>query len=441
MARTLSVAAVWYTTESQAQATSADYEELVEVTKTLMDEIYEYSYALNSASFFITTRIDRYTIMASRLVGFQVDVYFDKYNVLPSLFQVDSIAKQGLQPTSEFYNLYLERLRAMDSPVFSTTTSFQFISNKGALAEAHAQATQQESGSRNIWVIILPVLAGVVALMAGVVLYVTYHRNKKGPHIMEEMDAIEVKYTGSAKEDQSETSATYFEDFRSRFSTNPDQQARGESDYDEVTLEDEEEVTEEEIIEEYEEEVVEDEFEEVSYEELEEVSLEEVDFKKCVAEIKKSFVARNIAELPTAQAVRAEQFGSALAPPSTNQQEPVWATPVLRHVAAPPNAELSKKPIGGGNCHKNNSRVGQSIKIPWGDDNTIDSQSSSTPEFLKKFKQMGLASKTKATSTEVNLQQRADDDQSILTIDSQASSTPEFLKKFKSMGLKRTHPS
>jgi hypothetical protein len=99
---------------------------------------------------------------------------------------------------------------------------------------------------------------------------------------------------------------------------------------------------------------------------------------------------------------------------------------------------------------------------------TIDSQSSSTPEFLKKFKQMGLhkasginnvkRQPTQPEQASASLQQPQtacaisshvknakidptpviqEDEASVFTIDSQSSATPEFLKKFKQMGLKR----
>jgi len=67
---------------------------------------------------------------------------------------------------------------------------------------------------------------------------------------------------------------------------------------------------------------------------------------------------------------------------------------------------------------------------------TIDSQSSSTPEFLKKFKQMGLSANPRSVP-EPPRRLVPEDEKSILTIDSQASTTPEFLKKFKEMGLRR----
>jgi len=76
---------------------------------------------------------------------------------------------------------------------------------------------------------------------------------------------------------------------------------------------------------------------------------------------------------------------------------------------------------------------------------SIDSQASSTPEFLKKFKQMGLARPSSSSGAQqqgsggkgANNNSLADDEKSILTIDSQSSTTPEFMKKFKEIGLTR----
>jgi len=51
---------------------------------------------------------------------------------------------------------------------------------------------------------------------------------------------------------------------------------------------------------------------------------------------------------------------------------------------------------------------------------------------------MGLVSKKGAGYEPANTTASADDDnKSIMTIDSQSSATPEFLKRFKQMGLTR----
>lgn len=446
LARSLPIAAFLYVTASSERPSKGDYSELVAQTELLFNSLYRAQYEGKPGVEFLGVTIEEYGILATRLIKYSVDVQFREDKVIPSMFEIQSIVQDGLNSSGEYINFYLELLREMDSSVFSTTTAVRFISNAEALIAAQEQAQQDDGSNLNAAAIAVPAVVG--ALMIAATLYYLYLQQKRKNRtlIMEEGDAIEVKHESLNGDDTMEDS-TYFG--RSRSQDDGDSSCASSS-YDEI-------------------EIVEDsEFEEITID-----GEDEVDLKNQVGEIKKSYIATNIAEIKIrkdppvqgssessadtpiqAYAVPSQSILNPLGHPfssnitklsGTGAALPVISGSSVQVVSSGSSRPTSPTPIWSNpNLRpvKPKEEQGQDIRElarKCDDDRsviTIDSQASSTPEFLKKFKQMGLSANPRSLR-EPERHPMLEDEQSILTIDSQASSTPEFLKKFKEMGLKR----
>ena len=410
--------------------------------------MYRNQYERNPAYEFMGVEIPEYGILASRLVKYDVDVYFHEDKSIPSLFEVQSVAQDALSTGGDYLTLYLNLLEDMSSAVFSTTNAVLFINNAQALVGAQEAAQQDDHRGLSIAAIVVPVVL-CFAMICGVLYHQLYY-SKRGHRtlIMDEGDSIEVKRE-SVNGDYTMADST----FRSQSRDESDSSSTSSS-YEEV-------------------EVVEDsDFEEITLD-----GEEEVDLKQQVGEIKKSYIASNIAEINLAKGSPQGDGGlSSRSSSVASSGEPIQAyavasQSVLNPMGHPYSAGFNKASgsvgpvplISGSSVQVVASRPTSPPPI-WTNPNlrplkpkeeqnldirelakkceddksvqTIDSQSSSTPEFLKKFKQMGLSANPRSVP-EPPRRLVPEDEKSILTIDSQASTTPEFLKKFKEMGLRR----
>lgn len=427
-------------------------------TQYLLDTVYRNAYNDEPSVEYMGTEISESEALATRLIKFDVNVHFQQDRQIPSLWEVQSIAESAVGPSGSYLTLYLDLLRNLEeAPVFSTTTFVQFISNAEILTATEDEAQDQDEdlygGKASIVAIVVSLVVSCLLIAGSVYYYYNYYHLKanhqRNTTILEGANAIEVKReSSSVNGDQTSRESSQDEDADdscAESSSYEEVEVVEESDYDEITLEDE----------------------------------DVVDYKKHVGEIKKSYVATNVTEVNLrgkdasgaasrdSTPIRAYPVDSpsvlnpvghpysgksTLSPgtvvpllsatavqvvPSSrpNSPPPIWSNPNLRPVQ--PKVEQNK------------DIRAMARRADDGDNRSllsIDSQSSATPEFLKKFKEMGLAANPRPPiQVPLNppppiVRRSLDcngDEQSIVTIDSQNSATPEFLKKFKEMGLKR----
>lgn len=456
--------------------------ELEAATAKVFDQLYASAFRANPGFEYKGISIQKYEVLATRLVKYDISIYFNDSGDIPSVTHVNDLAQVGFGTGGEHLAIFLSDVQAMQSPVFSTTTAIHFINNEEELAATQTEARKDDGMS--LAVIIAPIAAFVFLLGIFMTWYLCKHRKNKGGGclIMEEADAIEVKHNSGHDEviDGTEVSETYVSHFRSHFFPGQSSQMEHTEDYG---LQDSESLASDDN-------------------ELHEVSLEEqeVDMKTNVAEIRRSFIGRNIAELkprrtepvftstpsvettsvPLATAVAVPEPRKPLpqapredttkpssipreatrspppairpppkSPPPRNVQEELqsFRKESLRRapVSASGKKEVAKSP-------RNVQEELQSFRretLRRAPDSTIDKKEASKsppawstpalrkvrdhPEDCPPMKQRNLKRTVK-----LNMDGRAsDDEQSILTIDSQSSATPEFLKRFKQMGLKR----
>jgi uncharacterized protein YxeA len=452
------VAAFLYVTSNLDKPGKQEYEQVALQTQNLLDTVYRNAYKDQPSVEYMGTEISGSEALATRLIKFDVNVHFQEDRQIPSLWEVQSIAESAVGPSGAYLTLYLDSLENLDAaPVFSTTTFVQFISNAEALATTQEDAEDQDGdlygGKASIVAIVVSLVVSCLLIAGSVFYYYNYHHlkaHRRNTTIMEGANAIEVKReSDSVNGDQTSRESSQEEDGdESESSSYEEVEVVEESDYDEITLDDE----------------------------------DAVDYKKHVGEIKKSYVATNVAGVnvrgkgasdaasrgstpiqayPVDSPSVLNPLGHPCSAKSTlssgtvvpllsatavqvvpssrpNSPPPIWSNPSLRPVQ--PKVEQSK------------DIRAMARRADDGDNRSllsIDSQSSATPEFLKKFKQMGLAANPRpAIQVPLNppppvVRRSLDgngDEQSIVTIDSQSSATPEFLKKFKEMGLKRYKP-
>jgi hypothetical protein len=449
----LPVAAFLYVTSNQEKPNKNEYEQVAFQTKSLLDTVYRNAYKDSKSVGFMGVEISKYEILASRLIKFDVNVHFYQDRQIPSLWEVESIADAALGSSGSYLTLYLDLLSELDAaPVFATTTDVLFISNADDLVRTQENEEQQDGnmygGGANVVAIVTSLVVSCVLIAGAVFYYYNYHRVNRRTRIFEGDNAIEVKRESVNGDQTSRESQDDDNDGDSSYadsSSYEEVEVVEESDYDEVTLEDE----------------------------------EAVDYKKHVGEIKKSYVGTNIAEIkvrkqdpskdgsggPTPIRAYPVESHSVLNPlghpysvkstgssgsvvpilsatavqvvpsPRPSSPPPVWSNPNLRPVQP---KEEQRKDIRAMAKRADNDGDNRSLL-------SIDSQSSATPEFLKRFKQMGLAANPRPPiQVPLNppppIVRKAavdGDERSIVTIDSQSSTTPEFLKKFKQMGLQR----
>jgi hypothetical protein len=449
----LPVAAFLYVTSNLDKPNKNEYEQVAFQTKSLLDTVYRNAYKDNKSVGYMGVEISKYEILASRLIKFDVNVHFYQDRQIPSLWEVESIADAALGSSGSYLTLYLDLLSELDAaPVFATTTDVLFISNADDLVRTQENEEQQDGnmygGGANVVAIVTSLVVSCVLIAGAVFYYYNYHRVNRRTSIFEEDNAIEVKRESVSGDQTSRESQDGDNDGDSSYadsSSYEEVEVVEESDYDEITLEDE----------------------------------EAVDYKKHVGEIKKSYVGTNIAEIkvrkqdpskdgsggPTPIRAYPVESHSVLNPlghpysvkstgssgsvvpilsatavqvvpsPRPSSPPPVWSNPNLRPVQP---KEEQRKDIRAMAKRADNDGDNRSLL-------SIDSQSSATPEFLKRFKQMGLAANPRPPiQVPLNppppIVRKAavdGDERSIVTIDSQSSTTPEFLKKFKQMGLQR----
>jgi hypothetical protein len=451
-----------YITSNQEKPNKYEYEQVAFQTQYLLDTVYRNAYKDQKSVEFMGVEISKYGVLASRLIQFDINVHFYQDRQIPSLWEVESIADAALGSSGSYLTLYLDLLGELDAaPVFATTTDVLFITNAEDLVRTQEDAQEQDGnmyGGANVVAIVTSLVVSCVLIAGAVFYYYNYHRVNRRTRIFEEENAIEVKRESvngdqtsreSQDDDHDDGDSSYADS-----SSYEEVEVVEESDYDEITLEDE----------------------------------EAVDYKKHVGEIKKSYVGTNIAEIKVRKqsSVKEGSGGSNSSGVSPRDSTPIRAYPVESHsLLNPLGHPYSVKSTGstGSPVPILSATAVQVVPSPrpgspppvWTNPNlrpvqpkeeqrkdiramakraddgdnqsllSIDSQSSATPEFLKKFKQMGLAANPRPPIQVplnppppiVRKSQVDGDERSIVTIDSQSSTTPEFLKKFKQMGLQR----
>lgn len=214
MVRTLPVAAFVYTTQDSSSPYKSDYDAVAKATQKVFQQMYQYAFGNVAQVQYLGTEIVTYTVLSSRLVSYDINVYFHNQKQIPSLFQVVGISQSGLNQQGAFYDILLSAIKSVNSPVFSTTTAIEYISNSADLSaaeqQAKAQIKPQSDGGPNILVATLaPAVVGMGAMIVVAALLV-YRKKKKGEEDAEATAEGKVVKHG----DDFSTSSTYISDYR-----------------------------------------------------------------------------------------------------------------------------------------------------------------------------------------------------------------------------------
>jgi hypothetical protein len=431
---TLPVAAFLISTKSSFSALSVDFEELAKVVRGVFSEMYSFTFVDHVDYEFVGVYIPRYTVLASNLVDFEINIYFKNKVDMPSLFEVQSVAKQGLQPGNEFNNLLLGKMRIMNSKYYSEATAVHFISNAKELNAAYLEADDGSMSGGTLALILCLSLFGVGCLVWGAYYFYKKRQSFQRTHVHIMEDPIEVKLGKQGDRSNGTSCGTVTSDGEpslmssrsqrpisdahrtpppsgntSRLVSSPNSaysQKQGYSDDDS----DDEFLLDGDVT-----------FDEVALED------EKLDVKTKIGEIKKSAFLNELMVTTQSRANSAKRVGEMS--PSSDHADDASQT---AHVG-----EINK--------NKYYNQVTRSVPVtslskPW----HAEAGPNALPESLDSSHSGGAPKRifqASSPSAPVNAKINADDDASVFTIDSQSSATPEFLKKFKQMGLKRPKPT
>ncbi|GKY91472.1 hypothetical protein MPSEU_000119500 [Mayamaea pseudoterrestris] len=463
-AKSLPVSAFLVSTKSSFTPLSTDFEELAKVVRTVFEDIYKNKFADSGEFDFVGVFLPRYTVVGPTLVDFEVDVYFSNKNSVPSLFQVESVAKEGFQPNADFYNLLLGKMRGMQSRFYSQAETVQYISDMQDLNDAVLSLSNDNTyTSGQLALIIMLTLFGACLMALFAILLWKRRRHQKRTHVHDdEYTQVQLKM-GNKNDDfikesaSHDTRATCMSDGdtqmpaprspMSRFTVAPMRRSPqplvppvktvahdGDSDEDEFMLD--ENLT------------------------FDDVALEDetvADAKQCVGEIRKSAYVNDRMVTNTTQprtdalkhvgelSKQSETSNEALVEPQhepTELQKQVavaknriaeinkskYKNKVTRSVPVNPTYPGSPKPWHTGGLHP----------VPESPESPYNASPFDPPQRIFQASTPVSSKPTAKASKPIQNAAIADDDNaSVYTIDSQSSATPEFLKKFKQMGLKR----
>ena len=199
-----------YQTTSKATPSQEEYEELAQVTADVMDELYEWFYSEVAEVDYYFTNVEQFTVLAPRALKYGVSLYFKLPSYIPTTTELDAIATQGMAQDAEFARLYVGHLRQMNSPVFSTTTSIRFINDEEEVEEVTVKPIF--GTSKNLVPIIVPSVLGAVLLCFCCVLY-RYCIGESRAMTMDELRDLEYKASNKRANEDGESS-TYVSDYR-----------------------------------------------------------------------------------------------------------------------------------------------------------------------------------------------------------------------------------
>ena len=460
-AKTLPVSAFLVTTSSAFTPLSNDFEELAKVVRAVFQEMYSYRFADTPDYDFVGVYLPRYTVVSPTLVDFEVNVYFSNKELVPSLFEVEGVAKQGFQPGAEFFNILLGKMRMMQSKFYSQATTVQYITNTQDLNLAVITLANDNTYTvGQLILIVMLTLFGAAFFALCLLLLLKKRRNQKRTHVHEELSPLEVKmnkgsnYTDATSQG-GESVTTLKSEAQQQMSPRPQPKNllppmrsvahspmpssprtkllhRGDDSEDDDDFILDENLT------------------------FDEVALEDEakpDAKTCIGEIRKSAYVNDHMVTSRTQpredtANRTGELSRRPAPDTTSTSD----TPNTDGNASQ-ETEDTKTRIAEINKAKYKNKVTRSVPVdpaypgtpkPWHTTGALHPvpESPESPHGASPFdapQRIFHASTPAAGRASSNTKSSAgaDDDASVMTIDSQSSATPEFLKKFKQMGLKR----
>lgn len=342
--RDLPVLGFEYETISQSVPESEEYEELARVTEEIFDQMYAEFFQPNPVVNYDTTLLTQYAPLAPLLVRFDLISTFEEGSV-PSTAILKIAADRSFTAGQFFYSTYLARLRSMSSPVFSTTTSFRLITDPKALVDAQNRANGISEASfweENMVKIVVPI---AVATALCLLLCCIYYRRSRRELTMDELREMEEKVASNNQDNSDAT--TYVSDYRTAVFSDDGASRADTYHYEEPLIEEEEEEDDQEVMESLEEVPVEDEV--PSAELAPQLSLETAE--------NKPRIRFEEADVEEATHTKSEE-------PQENSSPQVLEKDV---------AEKKAEPI----------KKVEAQEVDSSDDDT-------TPEFLRKFKEMGL---------------------------------------------------
>ena len=144
--RTLPLVAFHYKTTSLQEEEKRDWIELTRVTAEVLDEMFEMHFRNIEHVDYVWTEVGKYSALAPRILKFGVDVHFHLPQRIPSTSEIENILKKEITKGSDFHLLYLDRMKSMKSPVYSTTKDFEFIHDPDEL-----ESLLQEEEQKKLW--------------------------------------------------------------------------------------------------------------------------------------------------------------------------------------------------------------------------------------------------------------------------------------------------
>ena len=165
--RSVPILAFEYTTTSNKIPDDLDYGELAQATNELLESMYKWIFHSADGVEYVKTEVDRHTAIAPRLVRFYVSIYFRDGDgiVVPTQAQIEDLTTESLGDGSDFYNLYLSRLRNLPFGVFVTTTSVSFIGDAATLSRDRHNFPELDEDESNLTHVIAPLVFLLLALL------------------------------------------------------------------------------------------------------------------------------------------------------------------------------------------------------------------------------------------------------------------------------------
>lgn len=147
--RKLSLAAFLYEMPLQTKPTQSDYKDLSMITESILHDIFDWFFDdVNDVSYG-SSKVNGCEIMAPFLIKCDVSLFFSDDGLLPDAAQLDEIATQELKKGSNFHQLYLERLHESDQFAFSKATDVLYISSEVELSAAVADIQEYEQSTKS----------------------------------------------------------------------------------------------------------------------------------------------------------------------------------------------------------------------------------------------------------------------------------------------------